>query len=152
MKDDAPMDGVDAIGDCPPSPLGNYRAVVVRGSVGAVSGQLPIEHDVVVFRGRVGRELDVQQGYRAAALCARNVVAQLRHALHEAIDRVALTRITGYVASAPGFIGQAAVIDGASDVLVAALGDRGTHARAAVGVSHLPAGAAVELVVEFVLQ
>ena len=135
----------------PPVPLGQYAAVVVRNGFGSVSGQLPIHEGKRVFRGRVGAELTLPQAREAATLCALNVVGQLRRALGENLERASLLRVDGYVASAPGFTDQPAVLDAASETLVRLLGPRGEHTRAALGVATLPGDAPVELVVTFLL-
>ena len=139
------------IPDSVPVPLGNYRAVVVRGAIGFVSGQFPIREGKLAFRGKVGVELTPEQGREAAALCALNVLGQLRNALGKDFDRVEIGRIDGYIASGPQFFGQPGVLDGASDVFVDVLVERGMHARAVFAVVQLPQDAPVELVVTFAL-
>lgn len=134
-----------------PLPLGAYRAVIVRGALGSVSGQFPYRDGALAYRGRIGEALTPEQGREAAALCALNVLGQLRNALGGDYARVELTRIEGYIASAPGFLGQPGVLDGASEVFVDLLGERGAHARVVVAVSQLPQDAPIELVVGFVL-
>lgn len=139
----------DQIPDSVPVPLGNYRAVIVRGAIGFVSGQFPIRDGRLVFRGKVGGDLTPEQAREAAALCALNVLGQLRHALGKDFARVRIARIDGYIASIPNFYGQPDVLDGASAVFVDVLGERGAHARAVVAVPQLPQDAPVELVVTF---
>ncbi len=137
------------IPDDVPVPLGDYKAVIVRGDMGFVSGQFPIRHGQLAYKGRVGAELTPQQGREASLLAALNVIGQLRKALAGNFERVRLARLDGYVASAPDFHAQPAVLDGASEAFVQLLGERGEHARAAFAVSHLPRDAAIELVVTF---
>jgi enamine deaminase RidA (YjgF/YER057c/UK114 family) len=120
--------------------------------VGYVSGQFPIRDGRLLFTGRVGEALTVEQGRAAAELAALNALGQLAQALGEAFGRVRLGRLDGYVASAPAFLDQAAVLDGASETFVRVLGDRGSHARSAVAVTHLPRDAALELVLTFSLD
>jgi enamine deaminase RidA (YjgF/YER057c/UK114 family) len=135
-----------------PAPIGNYRAVMLAGPVGFVSGQFPIREGALAFRGRVGAELTLEEGREAARIAALNALGQVRAALGEAFPRVRLARLDGYVASAPGFTDQAAVLDGASDLLVRLLGERGAHARGAFAVTHLPRDAALELMLVFSLD
>ncbi len=92
----------------------------------------------------LGAEVDVQTGYEVARGGAIDILGTVRAALGS-LDSVAMVRLTGYVSSAPGFTEQPAVINGASDLLVQVLGERGRHARSAIGVAQLPLGAAVEI-------
>ncbi len=102
------------------------------------------------MKGKLGGELTVEQGQAAARICALNCLAVVRAALGE-LDRVAqVVKLTGFVASAPGFTQQSQVVNGASELLVEVFGERGRHARAAVGVAELPLGAPVE--VELVVE
>lgn len=139
------------IPDRVPVPLGAYRAVMVRGALGFVSGQFPYSDGELAWRGKVGAGLTPAEGREAAALCALNALGQLRAALGEDFRRVQLARIDGYIASAPDFLGQPGVLDGASEVFVALLGERGGHARTVFAVPQLPQDAPVELVVTFAL-
>ncbi|MFC5300147.1 RidA family protein [Azospira restricta] len=139
------------IPDRVPVPLGAYRAVIVRGELGFVSGQFPYREGVLAYRGKVGAGLSPEQGREAAALCALNALGQLRRALGADYARVLLTRVDGYIASAPDFLGQPGVLDGASELFVDVLGERGAHARTVFAVPQLPQDAPIELVVGFVL-
>ena len=131
----------------PPQPVGNYAAWVLRGDLLFVSGQLPIENGQRRFIGRVGAELTEEQGYAAARLAALNVLAQIRAALGT-FDRLdSLLRLEGHVASAPDWTNVPKVLDGASDLFVAVLGERGRHSRAAFTPPRLPLDVTVELVV-----
>jgi enamine deaminase RidA (YjgF/YER057c/UK114 family) len=130
-----------------PEPVGNYQAWLRRGDLLFLSGQLPIENGQRRFIGRVGDELTEEQGYAAARLAAMNVLAQIRAALG-GFDRLeTLLRVEGHVASAPGWNNAPKVLDGASDLFVAVLGERGRHTRAAFTPPQLPLGFSVELVV-----
>ncbi len=127
-------------------------AVVSHGGRIRTSGQLPRNHDgVLVHPGVLGRELTVEQGAEAARWCALNALSVLRAALGDLdrIDRV-LT-VLGFVACAPGFAEQPAVVDGASRLLADVFGDAGRHTRSAIGVAALPRGGAVEIEVEAAL-
>lgn len=119
--------------------------VVAHGGFAFVSGQLPRDNGVLIRTGKVGAEVELDEARRAAAICARNGLDVLLGAFDEA-DIVRIVKITGFVASAPGFNAQGAVIDAASDVLISRLGpERGAHARSAVGVAELPHNAPVEV-------
>ncbi len=129
-----------------PAAVANYLPVARTGDLLFVSGQLPMADGKVIWAGRLGEALDIDQGRQAARLCAINMLAQLRAALDGELDRVArVVRLGGFVASADDFTGQPQVINGASDLMVEVFGEAGRHARAAVGVNVLPLGAAVEL-------
>lgn len=127
------------------APVANYVPYVQTGSLLMTSGQLPIKDGKLMAMGLLGRELGTEAGKLAAKWCTVNVLAQARAALGdlERIKRV--VRISVYVASTPDFTDQHLVANGASDFLVAALGDRGRHARAAVGMASLPMNAPVEI-------
>ncbi len=128
------------------APAANYLPYARHGDLLFVSGQLPMTAEGVAFRGKLGEDVSVEVGQAAARLCAINVIAQVKASLDGDLERIGrIVRITGFVASAPGFSGQHLVVNGASDLLAEALGDRGQHARAAVGVAALPLDAAVEV-------
>lgn len=135
--------GLSLYGPHPPhDPL---DAVVVHGGVARTSGQLPRIDGRLVCVGRLGDDVTVQDGARAAAVCALNALAVLEVALGtlDRIDRI--LSVTGYVASIPGFHQQPAVVDGASKVLADVFGSAGRHTRSAIGVAALPRGGAVEI-------
>jgi enamine deaminase RidA (YjgF/YER057c/UK114 family) len=126
-------------------PQFEYVPVVVHGDVAYVSGQVPRLDAQTVIAGKLGAELDVERGREAARLCVLHALGALRHALGglERIDRI--VKVTGFVASAPGFTQQPQVIDAASKLLGEVFGERGRHARSAIGVAELPRGSAVEI-------
>ena len=128
----------------PPQPAGSYTRAVRSGNLLFISGQLPIVKGVVQQGGIVGEDVTTDQGQEAARLCALNALSILEEEAGS-LDCVRIIRIGGYVCSAPGFTEQAQVINGASDLLAAILGERGVHSRLAVGVQALPLGASVEL-------
>ena len=131
----------------PPKPAGNYSAFVRADSFLFISAQLPIEDGVGRYTGRVGAELTEEQGYAAARLAALNVLAQIKAALGT-FDRLRqLVRVEGHVASAPGWNNAPKVLDGASDLFAAVLGERGRHTRSAFTPAHLPLNHSIELVV-----
>lgn len=128
-----------------PNPVANYVPSCVAGNLLFISGQISRDADGTVTKGRLGAELTVEQGRAAARLAALNVLAQVKAALGE-LDRVAqVVRLTGFVSATPEFTDHPQVVNGASDLMVEALGDKGRHTRAAVGVSSLPMGCAVEV-------
>ncbi|AAL52001.1 MULTISPECIES: RidA family protein [Brucella] len=127
------------------APAANYVPFAQSDSLLLTSGQLPLENCKLVHTGLIGKELTVADGQAAARACAINVLAQAKAALGE-LDRIKrIVKITVFVASAPGFVEQHLVANGASDLLVAVLGDAGKHARSAVGVASLPLNAPVEV-------
>lgn len=131
----------------PPQPLGSYTAASEAGDLLFISGQLPLRGGKLLYRGQVGAGLTPEDGRQAAQLAALNVLAQIRAHLG-GFDRLAsIVRVEGHVSSAQGFFGQPAVLDGASDLFAAVLGDKAGHARAAFSQTQLPADAAVILVV-----
>jgi enamine deaminase RidA (YjgF/YER057c/UK114 family) len=142
--------GLELPGPYPPhDPL---DAMVVHGDRARTSGQLPRDHDgKLVNPGVLGAGLSVEQGAEAARWCALNALSVLRDGLGS-LDRISrVLTVLGFVASAPGFEQQPAVVDGASKLLFEVLGDAGRHTRSAIGVAALPRGGAVEIEVEVVL-
>ena len=127
------------------APAANYVPFSRIGKLLFTAGQLPLKDGKLVASGLLGRELATEQGKEAAKACAINVLAQAKAALGslEAIGRI--VKITVFVASTPDFTEQHLVANGASDLLVAVLGDAGKHARSAVGTASLPLNAAVEI-------
>ncbi len=133
--------------DLPPAPrpAGSYVPAVRVGDYIFTSGQVPFVDGELRYKGRVGADLTEVQGYEAARICALNCLGAVKEAAGslDGIERI--IKVTGYVNSAPGFTGQPGVLNGASDLLGEVFGEAGRHARAAVGVSELPLGAAVEV-------
>jgi enamine deaminase RidA (YjgF/YER057c/UK114 family) len=129
----------------PPAALGAYVPYVVAGDLLVTSGVLPLVRGELRCAGVVGSDLDVEAAAAGARLCALNLLSLMRAATGS-LDAVRqVLRLEGYVRSAPGFTGQPAVLNGASALLVAVLGERGRHTRTAVGAAELPLGAAVEV-------
>jgi enamine deaminase RidA (YjgF/YER057c/UK114 family) len=127
-----------------PAPAANYVPFVRSGDLLFVSGQVSQNADGLV-KGVLGADMDVDAGAAAARLCAMSLVAQARRALDGDLDRIArVVKLTAFVNSAPGFSDQPKVVNGASDFLVAVFGEKGRHARSAVGAA-LPFGCAVEI-------
>lgn len=129
----------------PAAPAGSYVPVVRMGALLFVSGQLPFGPDGLEYVGRCGAEYGVEEGQKAARLCAVNILAQLKAELGDLSKLKRLGKVTGFVNSTPDFTDQPKVLNGASDLFAAILGERGVHARAAVGVAVLPLGVAVEV-------
>ena len=127
------------------APAANYLPFVRSGNLLFTSGQLPMRDGKLLAAGLVGRDLDTAAGIEAAKLCAINVLAQAKAALGDLEKIARLVKISVFVASTPDFTEQHLVANGASDFLAAALGERGKHARAAVGMASLPLNAAVEV-------
>ncbi len=143
--------GIDMPGPYPPhDPL---DAVVLHGGRARTSGQLPRDATgALVHPGVLGANLTVEQGAEAAHWCARNALSVLRTELGS-LDRIQrILAVLGFVASAPGFDAQPAVVDGASRLLHDVFGDDGRHTRSAIGVAALPRGGAVEIEVEVALR
>ncbi|ODS57115.1 MAG: hypothetical protein ABS40_06015 [Agrobacterium sp. SCN 61-19] len=128
------------------APAANYVPYVISGNLLFLSGQLPIEGGKVAVIGLVGGDVALPEAQRAAELCAINILAQAKAALAGDLSRITrIVKLNGFVASAPGFVEQHLVINGASNLIANVLGDAGKHARAAVGVAQLPLNAAVEV-------
>jgi enamine deaminase RidA (YjgF/YER057c/UK114 family) len=128
-----------------PAPVANYVPTVMIGDLLFVSGQISRGGDGKTITGKLGAGVDILQGREAARVCALNILAQAQAALGT-LDRVArIVKLTGFVNAAPTFTDHPQVVNGASDLLVEILGDRGRHTRSAVGVAGLPLDAAVEV-------
>ncbi|MFT6021964.1 MAG: enamine deaminase RidA (YjgF/YER057c/UK114 family) [Ascidiaceihabitans sp.] len=127
------------------APAGNYVPFVVVGDMVYISGQISVGADGPIT-GKLGADLDVDAGAKAAKACALSLIAQLQVACGGDLDRVVkVVKLGGFVNSTPEFDQQPAVINGASDFMVAVFGDVGRHARAAVSAASLPFGVAVEI-------
>ena len=137
----------------PAAPVANYVPSVQAGNIMVVSGQLCFGSDgKLVAKGQLGGAVSIEDGQRAARACAVNLLAQLKAVLGD-LDRVArVVRLGGFINSAPGFGDGPKVMNGASDLMVEVFGDSGRHARTTVGVSALPADAAVEVEGMFVIK
>ena len=129
----------------PPTPVAAYVPTVRAGNLVFVSGQVPREKGELKFRGHVGSDLSVEDGRAAARLCALNALSAVKKEIGDLGRLRRIVKVTGYVSSSMGFTDQPKVLDGASLFLNELLGDKGKHARAAVGVNELPLGVAVEL-------
>lgn len=129
----------------PPAPVANYVRAVRTGNLVFVSGHGPSRDGKLVYRGKLGADLDVATGYEAARLVMLNCLTSLKQEIGE-LDRVTrVVKLLGMVNCAPDFGEQPEVINGASDLLTELFGERGRHARSAVGMAALPRGIAVEI-------
>ena len=128
-----------------PDPVGAYVASKIVGNLVFISGQLPLNSEGKLIKGKVGKELNQEQGQEAAKFCALNLLAQLKK-ICGSLDKVkGCVKITGYVNSIDSFVDQPKIINGASDLLVKIFGEKGRHARFAVGSNSLPLDISVEI-------
>lgn len=133
----------------PPEPLGAYVPCVRVGELLFLSGVLPLVEGELIATGKVGGELSIEEGQKAARQTALNALSIARKNL-ETLDKVTrVVKVVGYVASAEGFNSQPAVVNGASDLFVEVFGESGRHARVATGVNELPMNSPIELEVIF---
>jgi enamine deaminase RidA (YjgF/YER057c/UK114 family) len=126
------------------APLASYVPAVRTGNLVYTAGQLPMEAGKLARTGKVGAAITPEEGNAMARICALNALAAVDSLVSiDAVTRV--VKVVGFVASAPGFHGQPSVVNGASDLLAEVFGDKGAHARSAVGVAELPLDAPVEV-------
>ena len=127
-------------------PVGNYVATKVVGKILFVSGQISIDENGQLIKGKVGKELDTEAGYNAAKRCALSIIAQVKKACDNDLSKVkSCVKLTGFVNSTDEFTDQPKVINGASDLIALVFGDSGMHTRAAVSTNSLPLGVSVEV-------
>jgi len=137
----------------PAAPVASYVGHVVHNGIVTVSGQLPLADGALSQTGLLGSGVSVEEGAAAAKVCAINILAQIKVACDGDLERIVrCVRLGGFVASTPDFTDHPKVINGASDFIGEVLGDRGEHARAAVGVSALPLNASVEVEATFAIK
>jgi enamine deaminase RidA (YjgF/YER057c/UK114 family) len=130
----------------PASPVANYVGFVRTGNLLVVSGQICFDAEgKLIAKGKLGAGVSIEQGNAAARGCGVNLLAQLKAALGDLDKVVRVVRLGGFINSTPDFVDGPKVMNGASDLMVAAFGDNGRHARTTVGVASLPADAAVEV-------
>lgn len=128
-----------------PTPVAAYIPAIQVNDLVFTSGQLPIVNGELKFKGKLGMEVSTAQGYEAAKICVLNALSAIKSVIGE-LDRIEqVVKVVGFVASAEGFTAQPAVVNGASELLKELLGEKGIHARSAVGMAELPLGAPVEL-------
>ena len=130
----------------PKDPVGAYVASKIIGKLLIISGQISIDADGNLIRGKVGKDLNTDQACKAAERCALNIIAQAKKACSDDLSKIkSCIKLTGFVNSTDDFIEQPKVINGASDLIKKIFGDDGTHTRAAVSTNSLPLGVAVEV-------
>ena len=129
-----------------PDPVGSYVATIVVGKLLYISGQVSIDEKGEFIKGKVGKELNLDEGYEAAKRCALNIVSQAKKACNNDLSKIkSCVKLTGYVNSTDNFTDQPKIINGASDLISSVFGDIGKQTRAAVSVNSLPLGVAVEV-------
>ncbi|WP_343559586.1 RidA family protein [Kiloniella sp. b19] len=130
----------------PAKAVANYVGYVTSGNMVFVSGQITAKDGEILFKGKLGENMSVEEGQDAARLCGMNILAQLKAATGGNLDKVKrIVKLGGFVNSTPDFVDQPKVINGVSDLMVEVFGDKGVHARAAVSAPSLPLGIAVEV-------
>ena len=129
-----------------PDPVGAYVAFKKIGNLLYISGQLPIKTDGKITKGKIGKDLTLEDGQKASKLCVINILAQANKAMNGNLDKIKnCIKITGFVNSTDNFLDQPKVINPASETLSSVFGDKGKHTRAAISTNSLPLGAAVEI-------
>tara|TARA_B100000963_G_scaffold329360_1_gene318612 strand:+ start:1034 stop:1495 length:462 start_codon:yes stop_codon:yes gene_type:complete len=128
------------------APVGNYVAAKISGKMLFISGQISIDEDGQLIKGKVGKDLDTEAGYNAAKRCALSIIAQVKKACDNDLSKIkSCIKLTGFVNSTENFTDQPKVINGASDLIASVFGDAGMHTRAAVSTNSLPLGVSVEV-------
>ena len=129
-----------------PAPVGSYVATKIVGKFLYISGQISINNNGELIKGKLGKELNTEEGYKAAERCALNIISQAKNACNNDLSKIkSCIKLTGFVNSTDDFIEQPKVINGASDMIYSVFGNIGKHTRAAVSVNSLPLGVAVEV-------
>ena len=129
-----------------PDPVGSYVATKISNKFLFISGQISIDENGNLIKGKLGKDLNTDKGYKAAERCALNIIAQAKKACGEDLSKIkSCIKLTGFVNSTEDFIEQPKVINGASDTIAKIFGNYGKHTRAAVSVNSLPLGVAVEV-------
>ncbi len=128
------------------APVGSYVAAKISGKMLFISGQISIDENGKLIKGKLGKDLNTDDGYMAAKRCALSIVAQVKKACGNDLSKIkSCIKLTGFVNSIDDFIEQPKVINGASDLITSIFGDKGMHTRAAVSANSLPLGVAVEV-------
>ena len=127
-------------------PVGSYVATKIVGKLLYISGQISMNDKAELIKGKLGKDLNTEEGYEAARRCAMSIIAQAKKACNEDLNKIkSCIKLTGFVNSSDDFIEQPKVINGASDLLVSIFEEQGRHTRFAVGSNSLPLGIAVEI-------
>ena len=128
------------------APVGNYVAAKISGKMLFISGQISIDENGQLIKGKLGKDLDTESGYNAAKRCALSIISQVKKACNNDLSKIkSCIKLTGFVNSTEDFVDQPKVINGASDLIVSVFGDAGMHTRAAVSTNSLPLGVSVEV-------
>ena len=134
-------------------PVGSYVATKISGKMLFISGQISIDENGNLIKGKLGKDLGTDDGYKAAERCALSIVAQVKKACNDDLSKIkSCIKLTGFVNSTEDFVEQPKVINGASDLIASIFGDNGMHTRAAVSTNSLPLGVAVEVDAIFELK
>ena len=134
-------------------PIGSYVASKISGKMLFISGQISIDENGQLIKGKVGKDLNTEEGYKAAKRCALSIVAQVKKACNDDLSIIkSCIKLTGFVNSTDDFVEQPKVINGASDLIASIFGEAGMHTRAAVSINSLPLGVAVEVDAIFELK
>lgn len=152
-KIDARLEELGIILPKPSTPAANYVPFVISGNLVFISGQVPVGSEGLMYQGKVGRDVTAEDAQLAARLCALNIIAQVKAACDGDLDRVVrCVKLGGFVNGAPDFDQHPAVINGASDLIGEVFGEKGKHARFAVGAGNLPFNVAVEIDAVFEIE
>ena len=128
------------------APVGSYVATKIVGKLLFISGQISINENGELIKGKIGKELSTLDGYNAAKRCGLSIISQVKNACNGDLSKVkSCIKLTGFVNSTENFIEQPKVINGASDIIASIFGDAGMHTRAAVSTNSLPLGVSVEV-------
>ena len=128
------------------APVGSYVATKIVGKLLFISGQISINENGELIKGKIGQELTTEDGYNAAKRCGLSIISQVKNACNGDLSKVkSCVKLTGFVNSTDNFIEQPKVINGASDIIASIFGDAGMHTRAAVSTNSLPLGVSVEV-------
>ncbi len=128
------------------APVGSYVATKISGKMLFVSGQISIDENGQLIKGKIGKDLDTEAGYNAAKRCALSIIAQVKKACDNDLSKIkSCVKLTGFVNSTDDFTDQPKIINGASDLIASVFGEAGIHARAAVSTNSLPLGVSVEV-------
>ena len=135
------------------APVGNYVATKITGKMLFVSGQISIDENGQLIKGKIGKELNTDAGYNAAKRCALSIITQVKNACDNDLSKIkSCVKLTGFVNSTEDFTEQPKVINGASDLIASVFGEAGMHTRAAVSANSLPLGVSVEVDAIFELK
>jgi len=128
------------------APVGSYVATKIVGKLLYISGQISINENGELIRGKIGQDLTTEEGYNAAKRCGLSIISQVKKACDNDLSKIkSCIKLTGFVNSTDNFIEQPKVINGASDIIASIFGDAGMHTRAAVSTNSLPLGVSVEV-------